>query len=1001
MRGNEKRNGFSRLACLLFPLLVLPGLGVGQAETGNLFARAKDDAGRPLPGVTVTLTGVGAPVGRPTNVNGEARFVHLPPARYTLEFNLQGFQKVIRKDITVAVNENTQVNVTMKLAAMKANLVVTGGSPLLDSRTTGASSVFSRVELERIPTARDPWAILQSAQGVQIDRVNVGGSESGQQSIYVGKASGSYQNTWNIDGVNITDMRFLGYSSSHYDFDAFAEMSVTTGGSDASIQTPGVQLNMVTKRGTNDVHGSARVIGTSNKLQSTNISPELAAQLERTGQAAISNQIRSIQDYGAEVGGPVLKDKLWLWGSYARNQINNITTGGYPDNILLEDYGGKLNASFVPENAFVAGYAYADKQKVGRGAGPTRPPETAWNEAGPTKIYRLEDSHIFSSDVFATAAYSRVIGGFQLVPPGTGQSFVDDNGIWHNSFLNYTTYRPQTQVTATPSLFLRTGSVGHEIKLGFVYRSTPIGSTTSWPQGIIGYSAPYGFSDGVHGDASFLRDAVRQTEQNYYSGYLQDTITSGNLTVNVGVRYDYQQSKNSPLTVPCCNYDAAAWPEIPFTPLSVQGTPSLILRDISPRVGLTYALGDQGKTLVKASFGRFVNQLGGGVSSWDSNAPDGYSALYYNWNDANGNGIVDPGEVDFVGGIVGSYYVDPAHPNTSEAINKTNYKMKSPAANEFMLGVEHELMPAFVVGVNGTFRHYGNFLYYPYVSSVDGRILTPDDYDCAVEGPYPVPSPSGTPHSVNVCNLKPGRFAVSSYQTNRPGYYQNYWGIDFNATKRYSDKWMARFNFQWMSWKQYGLAEGQSNPSNINLANGIIQRAGNEVEGGNVTWSGLGISGGKNYVYINAPIQMTLSGMYSFPLDFNLSTSMYLRQGYPTPYYRRASTGSVVVGRVLNPDGTTTDITSVYQYTLGDVGDYRLNWVYEWDLGISKVVTVGPLNVTLMADIFNILNRNTVMQRTTRVYDAAGATAATNVNDNNIYEQQSPRIWRFGVRLSF
>jgi hypothetical protein len=164
MRGNEKRNGFSRLACLLFPLLVLPGLGVGQAETGNLFARAKDDAGRPLPGVTVTLTGVGAPVGRPTNVNGEARFVHLPPARYTLEFNLQGFQKVIRKDITVAVNENTQVNVTMKLAAMKANLVVTGGSPLLDSRTTGASSVFSRVELERIPTARDPWAILTSGK---------------------------------------------------------------------------------------------------------------------------------------------------------------------------------------------------------------------------------------------------------------------------------------------------------------------------------------------------------------------------------------------------------------------------------------------------------------------------------------------------------------------------------------------------------------------------------------------------------------------------------------------------------------------------------------------------------------------------------------------------------------------------------------------------------------------------------------------------------------------
>jgi len=70
-------------------------------------------------------------------------------------------------------------------------------------------------------------------------------------------------------------------------------------------------------------------------------------------------------------------------------------------------------------------------------------------------------------------------------------------------------------------------------------------------------------------------------------------------------------------------------------------------------------------------------------------------------------------------------------------------------------------------------------------------------------------------------------------------------------------------------------------------------------------------------------------------------------------------------------------------------------------MGLSKVITVGPLNVTLMADCFNILNRNTVLQRTTNIYDAAGATTASNPSDNNIFAQQNPRIWRFGARLSF
>ena len=96
---------------------------------------------------------------------------------------------------------------------------------------------------------------------------NVGGSQSGQQSGVVGKGADSTHNAWNADGVTITDMASTGLSPTCYDFDALQEMQATTGGSDPSIAVPGVTLNMVTRRDTNEVHGSARIFDTGNKFQ--------------------------------------------------------------------------------------------------------------------------------------------------------------------------------------------------------------------------------------------------------------------------------------------------------------------------------------------------------------------------------------------------------------------------------------------------------------------------------------------------------------------------------------------------------------------------------------------------------------------------------------------------------------------------------------------------------------------------------------------------------------
>ena len=146
------------------------------------------------------------------------------------------------------------------------------------------------------PSARDPWVVLQTMPGVIVDRVNVGGSESGQQSNYVAKGATTGDNTWYMDGIPITDMSALGSSPSYYDFDMFQEMQVTTGGADARQATPGVQMNFVLKSGTNTPHGSARTYYENKDLQGNNLpdgSRRGARRRQRQGQPP--DQVRRLR----------------------------------------------------------------------------------------------------------------------------------------------------------------------------------------------------------------------------------------------------------------------------------------------------------------------------------------------------------------------------------------------------------------------------------------------------------------------------------------------------------------------------------------------------------------------------------------------------------------------------------------------------------------------------------------------------------------------------------
>jgi hypothetical protein len=942
----------------------------GQAATGNVYGRVTDEQGGVLPGVTVTLSGVGAPWTTTTDSRGGFRFLNLAPGTYSVETELSGFATVERSDVAVNLGANTELEISMKVESVAETVTVSSEPPLLDARKDTSGSQFDQEELKQIPTARDPWVILQQVPGVLVDRINVGGSQSGQQSLVVGKGTTFSQNAWNVDGVTITDMRATGLSPTYYDFDAFQQMQATTGGSDPSIAVAGVTLNMVTKRGTNEVHGSARIFGTDRRFQAKPGNPEAARQ----GLTKL-NQINGIQDYGLEAGGPVVPDKAWLWGSYGRNQINLIQASGTADDATLENMTGKLNLQPIESNSLTLFYLRGDKVVLGRGSGPTHPQPTSWDQSTTTTIWKGDDSQVLGASFFADVAWSYVDSPGELAPEGglnptvNGQPvdvILDPNGIWQNSFVDSRGSEPQHQVVATASYFFNTGLIGHELKFGFGYRNVVAKSSFAWPgSGNVGLEA--------FGLAELTRQHNVSEAARYFDGYLSDTLTWSRLTVNAGVRYDEQYGQNLPSSAPANPVFPDLLPAIRFP-----GTPvPFRWKSWEPRVAAAYAVGAGKKTLLRASYARYADQLGTGNVAF--NNPVGGSYLYYYWSDTNGNQRVDPGEL---GDFYYAYGVDPNNPTALSSPNLIDPKLKAPTTDEVMVGVDHELLPAFVAGLTYTHRYRKNKIWYELLGC-DGNNADPctsADY-VQINGGVPGYDTYGnligtTGPLYDVAGGYGGNFGY--LETNRPDYHQTYDGVELQLTKRLSNRWMAHASFTYADWRQHvgSIARGCIDPTNQ------IDGNGNSCDNGVVYLGSGGGTGPFANVYINSTWSFNVNGLYQLPMNFNIAANFYGRQGYLIPFY------------VVEPTSAGGRFVAV-----GAADAYRNNTVTELDLRVAKVIPLfQKADLTLSVDLFNALNNNTILQRQTRLGTKPGSPAA---QGNRITEVQSPRILRFGGRISF
>ena len=950
-----------------------------QVQSGNLYGATVGPDGQPMPDVTVVLTGPAAAVNQVTDANGKFRFLGLPPGTYAVETQLEGFANTRRENIEVNVGRNTEVELPLQISNVIT--VVAEVAPLLDTRRSGPGQIVTRADLERIPTARDPWAVLQSTPGVLTDRINVGGNESGQQALYVGPGSCGCQAIWSLDGMVITDMSAVGSSPGYYDFDSFEEMQVTTGGTDASISTGGVVLNMVTKRGTNEWRGSLRYYLTDDSTQA-----DLKFDSADLGQAGPwnnghaqtsfkqGNRIVKNEDSGIEVGGPLVKDRLWVWGSYAKPKIHLKTINDFDDVTTLKDWNVKLDGQLSASNSATAFAWQSDKVKLGRNAGPLRPQETTWDQSkfGPDPTaYKVEDTQIFGKSFYVTGMYSVVNGGFQLQPEGGEQLPFRDSGLqWHNSFFQIEIDRPQKQAKVDASNFFNTGNLSHELKYGAGYRTVEQSSLSRLPGG--------GF-ECCGGLLVLAREADPKIKTEYTSLFAQDTLAKGNLTAQLGVRFDRQGGENRAATVRANPVAPDLLPAATYA----GGDAGFTWNSITPRLGLTYALGAERKTLLRASYSRFADQLGTATAGQLN--PLLVQSYRYFATDNNGGPTLEHGEIGpELGPPSGNVNPLTLQPLQSNGVDSD---LKAPLTDELLLGAEHALRPDFVVGFNLTYRKFTDILEFERLvfdsddpfSSANlggvGRLHRRSDYE---EHTATQAGPDGRTYTVHYWELRPGVTTRNGFFLENGDNEQEFKGASLTFNKRLSNRWMMRGNVSWQDWT-WNIPDSENEDPTDTIAGGI-------VDGTDVLQGSGNASGAKGNVYISSKWSYNLNGLYQIALDrpwaFNVSANLTGRQGYPLRYVDRIARQTISDGAGLGRDVPLN----------ADPDAFRYPDIHVVDLRAEKDLTFSDFGLTLGVDVFNALNESYVLQR-------QGVLARN--NSDHVLEILSPRVYRLGARLSF
>ena len=630
-----------RRLLMVASLVVLVGLGIpaaAQVSTGMLEVNTVDEQALPMPGVTVRVVNADTGAQRATvsDAVGTATIPALPPGEYKVSVSLVGFAPT-EQTITIRLGQTAKIVFTMKIQ-MSETITVTGESPIVDILKTDSSTNVTPEQIADLPVAsREFERLAFIAPGTNRER---GGFRFIQGSAVVGAGGNASQTTFMVDGVELTDQA-LGLSRARFSMDAIREFRVITARFDPEIGgSQGGALNVATKSGGNEVHGS--VFGFYR-----------GADLRSTGAFEESNDDFSRYQVGFTIGGPISRDKAHYFVSLEQIDEQNITLfrpgGAFVDD--AQDYDlpfdqtlalGSLDVQFSQSASGFAKVVYErfrlENFRVGGVSDISNGQQLKrdnWNVIlGLTKVFgdgnRLNEL--------------RVQGGQRDYEEPTNS---DDMEEWFSSGGTLKTgsnvvgdlagYGDYFEIRDTYHWHMGGSKSTHDFKVGGAWMHVDEQSDIPvFQDGLMIYATdtraiPVAYA---YGDGS--ADVNKKTD--LLSVFFNDDWRpSPNLTLSLGIRYDYDTKGNNP----------------DFDDSPLVGPRSTDKNNIQPRVGFSWDIGNDGKNILRGGAGIFTGRylLVPAFSELQQNGTTGRIVRQ------NLNGLIL--------GLPPAFWIDPADPENT------------------------------------------------------------------------------------------------------------------------------------------------------------------------------------------------------------------------------------------------------------------------------------------------------------------------------------------------
>ena len=920
--------------CLLSP-------ASAQVTTGSISGVVTDTSGGVLPGVTVSISGqrlIGGLKIATTDAAGRYGFDRLPPGAYDLKFEHAGFRASEQKGVALSAAFKATVNVKLEVGQMSETVEIMGEPPAVDVKGNVQQTVMNQELLEGVPTGRDPWSVAKIIPGVQVGTYDVGGTQGMQQSAVTSHGSQDSDKIFAIDGMNVNWPGGGGGSTMvYYDQGMFEEVNYQTSSIPAEVAVGGVFMNMVTKEGGNKLRGDAKFYWANDSTQAEN---HKTPELEKFGFAG-GNPVTKQYDFNLNLGGPVIRDKLWFFGSYRNWKVDKQTLGARnPDGTFAIDdnkitnYSTKLTWAATQKHKITGSWNYNWKERFHRR---DTPPNFVEDKA----------SYIQQQPGYSVASkYTGVIGSTSVVESGLSymsgtfplqyQREVKPTDIRiEDSVLstatgaaqrNYENPNSRFQFDNSLSLTRSTGRGVHALKVGVQYARQFFQENNR-----VNGDMHILFSDGVPNAVRIYNSPTSATSRVSQLGFFaQDGWTRGRLTINLGGRFDIAKGYIPEQSVPAGTFI---------------GPRNLSKQDVFDqklavwRGGFVYDVSGNGKTAVKGNFSRYGNNVG--INRVTLVHPFTLSNGTRSWTDRNGDRIPQESELGAFSGFAGvaNRYADANGPNW-------------PYSNEITLGIERQVYKDVRIGVMGYRRSNRGVIGFR-----NARVPSSAYSPVTLTLPSGAQGPGGT---ATVYNLSPAFFGAAFNDLvydNQPLLDTDFTGVDFTLSKRFSRRWQA----------VAGLTLGKNN--------GGVDFGG-DLNDPNNTTNQQGIVGN------DSKYSFKLAGGYMIPrAEVMLSGTFLWNNGYP---YQ--STTSV----------TRTNISTLTRSSqtirLTERGTERLQDVKLLDLRLSKSIRMGRgLKLQPQIEVFNVLNASTIV-------NIVATTGSRYLFPTEIL---APRIFRFGASLNF